>query len=75
MYLCVYAGFFLRPERHIISIARKKERPGLSTFGTSSSHEIVNYVAQFLIDAASVIPNEYHSTTQVGLTWHARPIK
>jgi Golgi nucleoside diphosphatase len=68
MIVCMYVGFYLRTERHIISIARKKERPGLSTFGTSSSHEIVNYIAQFLIDAATVIPEEYHNTTQVRLT-------
>ena len=67
MFIC----WFLRTERHIISIARKKERPGLSTFGTSSSHEIVNYIAQFLIDAATVIPEKYHNTTQVRLTCHA----
>ena len=65
---CMHAGFLLRPERHIISLARKKERPGLSTFGTSSSDEIVHYIASFLIDAASVIPEEYHSTTQVRST-------
>ena len=50
--------------RHLTSITREKVRPGLSSF-SDRPLDAVEYIAPLLVDAATVIPEQYHSSTQV----------